>query len=1219
MSSKTTENDSKSAESAKSTRSTGRSERGEGSSTASHPLVDAQRRYGNRAVRRVVGGGEQRRSDGSPSEARDERAAERTARRVVTTPERSPDGVGTDAGHGSTETTDAGETDARESDSGLSTEGESGAAVVRRASDAPATGSGEGLSPRGTASGGGEPIPPSVRAFFEPRFGRDFGHVRLHTGGRAAAASEALDARAFTYGSDIYFGANQYDSETSSGRELIAHELAHVEQQSNGGVPEVRRQSESDAGPEDEDAGQTLGDVEQSQLTSRGIQLDAAQESTLAATFPNGFMLGEERPVYVLGIGNTGTQSLRLPAIRIQQPPPLRAGVEVILFKVDKGRSILLRSVGGTGPDVVLDAGTGTDITGRSDDVRRLTETFRRASARGMIGNFVNFRVSHIDTDHFNAIESFLRASQLQRATIEITTQQLRQVSHAGWSSLEMSLRTGQEIVEIDVLGAGRRLGPSGGQVHERRAVVGNMEITEYRSVEAHRQLTETDRRTFDKNRTSPVTIVKDLVTGDRWLFGADARQRQFSESVDAVGQAALSRLLGAGGFHLRGVEQEHHGGAITTGPDVKGMIRKLRLTFEASDGTTRFFTQTSESFASGASASIRFLDLAGVNVERVTTDPSPEGRSEVIRGRGRTMETVQFDARSFTRVTEFVRTHEGELMRAAATRHETVMLRQRAEALHEAYSQGGAPARLRSSAEQIKQGLEVVERQTWARVDALFSAMESAAEGRQGMRAGRDMSIVTSALAAIRRHVESARLETFRRDIEIHENSLNAYGRAFQTMFSMFRAVQTEQWREVNRLRGVYESRLAEARAVLGQAEVHEHVRSAWKATRSHWTGEQIQRVAAQLGRATFAHRLMMSEFRVELLQSLGRQMRLNEMMSQAMHGGITGGRVSAPMRSRVGAGALAALEVIRIGVELAETAHQASIAKEAAEERARATGARTAMWWIRQGVRPTLALVKRGFWGGYDVVSGALTQEQILRVASGESIEATVPEYEKVVVTGVDSAELERVVYSQYLQSQTLEDWTRFNAGYPSDEAFKKFGDDWGVRLWDREEGEYRYVYDSAIQRPLNELHAHLERAQQARFERDVETSEEGSVRTVEDTGIVQDLRRVYVFSSGGSLRKLDFDDVEPRFLRVGTQTVRGKQYALVRAVDMRTFRRLSRYYWREYSHSVIGQHYSGPVYDVYRNAEGYALVHEDELTLTAGSRRFESEIRSRAGQSE
>jgi len=78
--------------------------------------------------------------------------------------------------------------------------------------------------------GGGQALPEPVRAFFEPRFGRDLGQVRVHTDAAAAESARALNARAFNVGRDIVFGAGQYAPEMRDGRWLLAHELAHFVQ-----------------------------------------------------------------------------------------------------------------------------------------------------------------------------------------------------------------------------------------------------------------------------------------------------------------------------------------------------------------------------------------------------------------------------------------------------------------------------------------------------------------------------------------------------------------------------------------------------------------------------------------------------------------------------------------------------------------------------------------------------------------------------------------------------------------------------------------------------------------------------------------------------------------------------------------------------------------------------------------------------------------------------
>ncbi|HEY6392102.1 MAG TPA: DUF4157 domain-containing protein [Bryobacteraceae bacterium] len=83
-----------------------------------------------------------------------------------------------------------------------------------------------------------------VRAFMEQRFGQDFGHVAVHTDSLANASARALNAHAYTIGSHVVFGAGLYSPHSGAGRKLLAHELAHVVQQSGCVVPGmVQRQS----------------------------------------------------------------------------------------------------------------------------------------------------------------------------------------------------------------------------------------------------------------------------------------------------------------------------------------------------------------------------------------------------------------------------------------------------------------------------------------------------------------------------------------------------------------------------------------------------------------------------------------------------------------------------------------------------------------------------------------------------------------------------------------------------------------------------------------------------------------------------------------------------------------------------------------------------------------------------------------------------------------
>ncbi|MBI3796020.1 MAG: DUF4157 domain-containing protein, partial [Deltaproteobacteria bacterium] len=83
---------------------------------------------------------------------------------------------------------------------------------------------------------GGRPLPDSERRFFESRFGRDFGHVRIYADTAAAESARWVNALAYTVGRNIFFGAGQYASTTSTGRRLLAHELVHTIQQTGEGI-----------------------------------------------------------------------------------------------------------------------------------------------------------------------------------------------------------------------------------------------------------------------------------------------------------------------------------------------------------------------------------------------------------------------------------------------------------------------------------------------------------------------------------------------------------------------------------------------------------------------------------------------------------------------------------------------------------------------------------------------------------------------------------------------------------------------------------------------------------------------------------------------------------------------------------------------------------------------------------------------------------------------
>lgn len=212
------------------------------SGSADHPLVRLQRRVGNRAVQRLV---DESRSGDQPTlkMSRPGDRYEREADRVATTVMRS--------GRSPTLPTVTDRTAApsrrtpelcsrcrRCVEQGTPLNCKTCDAVLQRSatpsdpSESPESIPTDGLHRRSQPGRrGGRRLPDSVRTFFESRFGTSFDDVRLYSDASAAASARALDARAYTLGRDVVFGAGEYAPETESGRRLLAHELTHVVQQ----------------------------------------------------------------------------------------------------------------------------------------------------------------------------------------------------------------------------------------------------------------------------------------------------------------------------------------------------------------------------------------------------------------------------------------------------------------------------------------------------------------------------------------------------------------------------------------------------------------------------------------------------------------------------------------------------------------------------------------------------------------------------------------------------------------------------------------------------------------------------------------------------------------------------------------------------------------------------------------------------------------------------
>lgn len=116
-------------------------------------------------------------------------------------------------------------------------------------------GTGGGMAPASVESSvgrmqstGAPGLDTGTRSFMESRMGQDFGGVRVHKDSAANSAAQALNARAFTVGNDIFFNRGEYQPHSRAGRELIAHELTHTVQQSGGAARKIQRNGRGSRG-----------------------------------------------------------------------------------------------------------------------------------------------------------------------------------------------------------------------------------------------------------------------------------------------------------------------------------------------------------------------------------------------------------------------------------------------------------------------------------------------------------------------------------------------------------------------------------------------------------------------------------------------------------------------------------------------------------------------------------------------------------------------------------------------------------------------------------------------------------------------------------------------------------------------------------------------------------------------------------------------------------
>jgi hypothetical protein len=162
----------------------------------------------------------------------------------------------------------------------------------------------------------GQPLNAATRAYFEPRFGQDLSSVRVHATARAAESAKAVGAHAYAVGSNVVFGAGRFQPSTDAGKRLLAHELTHVMQQSNGPIG-----SDLKIGPVGDRFEQEADQMANRALSGDGITSEASQsDSGILRRQPNPQL--QNQPVPPRGTNPSTCMTTACARIAKSAPPP---------------------------------------------------------------------------------------------------------------------------------------------------------------------------------------------------------------------------------------------------------------------------------------------------------------------------------------------------------------------------------------------------------------------------------------------------------------------------------------------------------------------------------------------------------------------------------------------------------------------------------------------------------------------------------------------------------------------------------------------------------------------------------------------------------------------------------------------------------------------------------------------------------------------------------
>ncbi|WP_184445061.1 hypothetical protein [Mycobacterium sp. AZCC_0083] len=901
----------------------------------------------------------------------------------------------------------------------------------------------------------------------------------------------------------------------------------------------VQRQNKPDssAPPADAPSGSKSGGA----LRAIGISMAEADLKKLDEQFPEGdFVLN---PVKVVIHGQYGSNAaaarLEMRQIVGKNYTPRSA---TYLVETGAGRAIIL--VGADGATRLFDAGNVVGYTARAVNALR---------AAGLAKTPEIVKISHTDSDHLTDLEAVVNGCGMPKPSVEITKQQLNDPAIKAFASIRLTAVRNQ-VVEIDVTGDG---------LHVHREVSGALQGTDLRWAPAHAGLSGGGSKRAT-NAGSPVSIVRDLLTGEVRVYTADSEPSTVMKMFDYIHPSAMPYIFGEG--QLKEFELPHHGGANTeTRKTEAGLnyLRFLRLAYDASDGTSTFFAQTETEKLEQQTNHVRCLHAAGFPIETVVLPKA--GSSGMKQVSGGVASPLALTPEEQAEVAAKIKPAESALMQSRKAGHSVQQMRTALEIQIASAEATGSSAIATSARATLAQ----LEKEDAARVEATnswWTAVADAVKASGGFNKNFDPSGARAAADKLggTEMMKAERLNEFESSVNFNSAMMESAGRVYELALGMTDAMLKQDPVTMTNLKTQQGNAYREAVQLMGSAKVLETVREAWRTEMANLQKMQgeLMKMSDEAARAKRDNRMAMAS-----MSALAKQMQAEAMVNAASEGraGIPkgpGGDIR--QGARVGAGAMAALEVIRIVLETWANIRKGMAAAELRAVKRQLRGMQKLQWWLDVGASPGVQLLD----DDDNPLNPAITDLGVInKIMAGENIDKVeVSAHPRIVIASLTSEDQQMAVSKLMFNAVNLNDFHQllFDARAQQDEQKRPpvdatdDGKQWGAYVWDFKKKDYVQQVDAKASQMFAKVYQTCFDNSDAELKRDQKTSGRAA-GTVAVSGIWFKTRDFYTFSGGGRRKKefpfepaLSFPTKRPSGGDVQAKAADATTYAYLRQFD-------------------------------------------------------------------